>query len=94
MNQIIKKDILEAIFNIARNDESLLRPVLNIDLDDDEREYYEAELYVKVLEELENIWDLDDLILTYNDISSIWTEYYYELWDLINYYYDDSSFSD
>lgn len=94
MNQIIKKDILEAIFNVARNDESLLRPVLNIDLDDDEREYYEAELYVKVLEELENIWDLDDLILTYNDISSIWTEYYYELWDLINYYYDDSSFSD
>ena len=94
MNQIIKKDILEAIFNIARNDESLLRPILNIDLDDDEREYYEAELYVKVLEELENIWDLDDLILTYNDISSIWTEYYYELWDLINYYYDDSSFSD
>ena len=94
MNQILKKDILEAIFNIARNDESLLRPVLNIDLDDDEREYYEAELYVKVLEELENIWDLDDLILTYNDISSIWTEYYYELWDLINYYYDDSSFSD
>lgn len=93
MNQIIKKDILEAIFNIARNDESLLRPVLNINLDDDEREYYEAELYVKVLEELENTWDLDDLILTYNDISSIWTEYYYELWDLVNYY-DDSSFSD
>lgn len=93
MNQIIKKDILEVIFNIARNDESLLRPVLNINLEDDEREPYEAELYVKVLEELENIWDLDDLILTYNDISSIWTEYYYELWDLVNYY-DDSSFSD
>lgn len=93
MNQIIKKDILEVIFNIARNDESLLRSVLNINLEDDEREPYEAELYVKVLEELENIWDLDDLILTYNDISSIWTEYYYELWDLVNYY-DDSSFSD
>ena len=93
MNQIIKKDIIEVIFNIARNDESLLRPVLNINLEDDEREPYEAELYVKVLEELENIWDLDDLILTYNDISSIWTEYYYELWDLVNYY-DDSSFSD
>lgn len=93
MNQILKKDILEVIFNIARNDESLLRPVLNINLEDDEREPYEAELYVKVLEELENIWDLDDLILTYNDISSIWTEYYYELWDLVNYY-DDSSFSD
>ena len=93
MNQILKKDILEVIFNIARNDESLLRPVLNINLKDDEREPYEAELYVKVLEELENIWDLDDLILTYNDISSIWTEYYYELWDLVNYY-DDSSFSD
>lgn len=93
MNQIIKKDIIGVIFNIARNDESLLRPVLNINLEDDEREPYEAELYVKVLEELENIWDLDDLILTYNDISSIWTEYYYELWDLVNYY-DDSSFSD
>ena len=93
MNQIIKKDILEVIFNIARNDESLLRSVLNINLEDDEREPYEAELYVKVLEELENIWDLDDLILTYNNISSIWTEYYYELWDLVNYY-DDSSFSD
>lgn len=93
MNQILKKDILEVIFNIARNDESLLRPVLNINLEDDEKEPYEAELYVKVLEELENIWDLDDLILTYNDISSIWTEYYYELWDLVNYY-DDSSFSD
>ena len=93
MNQIIKKDILEVIFNITRNDESLLRSVLNINLEDDEREPYEAELYVKVLEELENIWDLDDLILTYNDISSIWTEYYYELWDLVNYY-DDSSFSD
>ncbi len=93
MNQIIKKDILEVIFNIARNDESLLRSVLNINLEDDGREPYEAELYVKVLEELENIWDLDDLILTYNDISSIWTEYYYELWDLVNYY-DDSSFSD
>ena len=93
MNQILKKVILEVIFNIARNDESLLRPVLNINLEDDEKEPYEAELYVKVLEELENTWDLDDLILTYNDISSIWTEYYYELWDLVNYY-DDSSFSD
>ena len=93
MNQIIKKDIIEVIFNIARNDESLLRPVLNINLEDDEREPYETELYVKVLEELENIWYLDNLILTYNDISSIWTEYYYELWDLVNYY-DDSSFSD
>lgn len=93
MNQILKKDILEVIFNIARNDESLLRPVLNINLEDDEREPYEAELYVKVLEKLENIWNLDDLVLTYNDITSIWTEYYYELWDLINYY-DDLSFSD
>ena len=86
MNQILKKDILEVIFNIARNDKSLLRPVLNINLEDDEREPYEVELYLKVLEELEKIWDLDDLNLTYNDISSIWTEYYYELWDLVNYY--------
>ncbi len=86
MNQILKRDILEVIFNIARNDKSLLRPVLNINLEDDEREPYEVELYLKVLEELEKIWDLDDLNLTYNDISSIWTEYYYELWDLVNYY--------
>ena len=86
MNQILKKDILEVIFNIARNDKSLLRPVLNINLEDDEREPYEVEFYLKVLEELEKIWDLDDLNLTYNDISSIWTEYYYELWDLVNYY--------
>lgn len=86
MNQILKRDILEVIFNIARNDKLLLRPVLNINLEDDEREPYEVELYLKVLEELEKIWDLDDLNLTYNDISSIWTEYYYELWDLVNYY--------
>lgn len=86
MNQILKKDILEVIFNIARNDKSLLHPVLNINLEDDEREPYEVELYLKVLEELEKIWDLDVLNLTYNDISSIWTEYYYELWDLVNYY--------
>lgn len=93
MNQILKKDIIEAIFNIARNNESSLRLILNINLDDDEKEPYVAELYVKVLEKLENIWNLDDLVLTYNDITSIWTEYYYELWDLINYY-DDLSFSD
>lgn len=47
MNQIIKKDIIEAIFNIARNDESLLRLILNINLDDDEKEPYIAELMLR-----------------------------------------------